>query len=95
MDVKEIRTRIEKLSMKTLSKGEFIKAQVKEDEDWQGNEILDVTIVLEGRKEFDTEKSFKLSRLVRDELVESDEKRFPMFKFVIKEEAGELGIAIP
>ncbi|MCY4053571.1 MAG: hypothetical protein OXE98_06795 [Hyphomicrobiales bacterium] len=95
MEIKEIQTRIEKISRKTLPKGEFVKVRVKEYEDREGEEVLDVVIILEGKRKFDAKKSIKLSRLVRDELVESDEERFPMFQFVIKEEAGELGIAIP
>ncbi|MCY4048391.1 MAG: hypothetical protein OXF24_02260 [Hyphomicrobiales bacterium] len=95
MEIKEIQTRIEKISKKTLPKGEFVKVRVKEYEDWEGEEILDVVIILEGKKKFDAKKSLEMSRLVHDELVESDENRFPMFQFVLKEEAGELGIAIP
>lgn len=95
MEVKEIQNRIEKLSKKTLPKDELLKVQVKEYEDWEGDEILDVIIVLEGKKKLDVEKTIELRRLVRDELEESDEGRFSMFKFVIREEAGELGIAIP
>ena len=67
-----------------MPKGEFVKVQVREDEDWEGDEILDVIIVLERKEKLDAKRTIKLSRFVRDELAESDEEHFPMFKFVTK-----------
>lgn len=73
MEIKEIQTLMEKLSRKMLPKGEFVEVQVREDEDREGDEILDVLIVLEGKEKLDAEKTIKSSMFVRDELAESDE----------------------
>ncbi|MCY4049550.1 MAG: hypothetical protein OXF24_08185 [Hyphomicrobiales bacterium] len=95
MEIDEIRDFVEKLSRSMLPKGEFVKVHVREDEDWEGDKILDVIIVFEGKKKLDHKETLRLGPLVHKELVESGDPRFPMIDFVVKDEAGVLGIAIP
>ena len=78
-----------------LPKGELVKVHVKENEYWEGGKFLDVIIVFEGKKKLDHKKTLRLGPLTRKEMIESGDSRFPMIDFVVKDEAGELGIAIP
>ena len=95
MEIEEIRNLVEKLAGDMLPKGELVKVHVREDEDWEGGKILDVIIVFEGKKKLDHKKTLRLGPLVHKKLVESGDSRFPMIDFVVKDEAGMLGIAIP
>ena len=95
MRIKDIQELVERLSKDMLPKGELVKVYVKESEDWEGDEFLDVIIVFEGKKKLDHKKTLRLGPLARKEMVESGDFRFPMIDFVVKGEAGELGIAIP
>lgn len=95
MQIKEIQNLVERLSEGMLPKGELVKVHVEEKEDWEGEEFLDVIIVFEGKQELDHKKTLRLGPLTRKEMIESGDSRFPMIDFVVKEEAGELGIAIP
>lgn len=95
MRIKEIQDLVERLSKGMLPKGELVKVYVKESESWEGDEFLDVIIVFEGKKELDHKKTLRLGPLTRKEMIEYGDSRFPMIDFVVKDEAGELGIAIP
>ena len=95
MEIEEIRNLVEKLAGGMLPKGELVKVHVREDEDWEGGKILDVIIVFEGKKKLDHKKTLRLGPLVHKELVEFGDSRFPMIDFVVRDEAGVLGIAIP
>ena len=95
MAIREVRDIVEKLSKEMLPKGELVKVHVKEDEDWEGDEILDVIIVFEGKKKINHKKTLRLGPLLRKEMIESGDSRFPMIDFVVKDEAGVLGITIP
>ena len=95
MEIKEVQSIVERLSRSMLPKGEFVKVHVKESEDWEGDEILDVIIVFEGKKKLNHDKTLSLGPLLREKMIESGDSRFPMIDFVVKDEAGVLGIAIP
>lgn len=93
MELDEIKTFVEAKFKKLFPRSKYVKAVVEEDEDWEGDEILDIIIVFDGIKKLDSEKIVTLCREIRDGLTESEEERFPMVGFVIKSEAGEMGIA--
>ena len=95
MQIEEIQDLVKRLSKGMLPEGELVKVYVKEGEDWEGEEFLDVIIVFEGKKKLDHKKTLRLGPLARKEMIEFGDSRFPMIDFVVKDEAGELGIAIP
>ena len=46
-------------------------------------------------KKLNHDKTLSLGPLLREKMIESGDSRFPMIDFVVKDEAGVLGIAIP
>ena len=93
MEIEEIRTIIEKLFRELLPREKLVKVEIEEDEGWQGDEILNIIVVFDGKR-LNAKKTVELTCRARKK-IEEDEDRFPMFGFVVKEEAGELGIALP
>lgn len=67
---------------------------VKGNIDWEGDEILEVVIVFEGKK-LNHKKTLRLGPLVHQKPAKFGDSRFPMIEFVIKDGAREPGIAMP
>lgn len=76
-----------------LPKAKLARVVVRESEAWEGDEVLDIFFVLEKRQELDSRKVNELARRMRSKLVESDEERWPIIGFLLKEEVGEMGAA--
>ena len=83
-----------KLFKEILPKDKLVKVDVKEREDWYGEEILRIMIVYSGQQ-LDGEGTLMLRTLAHRELAKADEERCPVFGFVVKKEAWEMGIEIP
>ena len=94
MKKEEIQTVVETLFKEVLPKEKLVKVEVEEEEDWDGDETLNIIVVFDGKKLLDAKKTLELTWRAHRKL-EEDEDRFPTFGFCIKEEAGELGIALP
>ena len=93
MELEDIRTFVEERFKKSFPRIKYVKVVVKEDEGWEGDELIDIIVVFDGAKKLDSKKTVALYREISDWLTESEEERFPMLGFVIKAEAGEMGIA--
>ena len=83
-----------KLFKEILPKDELVKVDVKKGEDWHGGEVLRVMIVYSGQQ-LDGEGALMLGTLAHRGLAKADGERCPVFGFVVKEEAWEMGIEIP
>ena len=83
-----------KLFKEILPKDKLVKVDVKEREDWYREEVLRVMIVYSGQQ-LHGEGTLMLGTLAHGELAKADEERCPVFGFVVKEKAWEMGIEIP
>lgn len=93
MKVEEIQSIVKTLFEELLPKAKLVKVEVQEDEGWDEDEELNIIIVYDG-KGLDGKKTLELTWRAHEKMGE-DEDRYPTFGFVVKEEAGELGIALP
>ena len=93
MELEKIRTIVEALFAELLPEAKLVKVEVQEEESREGDELLNIIVVFDGER-LDAKKTNELTWRTHTELAE-DEDRFPMFGFVVKEEAGEMGIALP
>ena len=91
----EVKNITEQQFRSSLPEVELVKVVVTPDEDWVGDEILNIIIVLDTKKKrqtLDSSKTIELRRRVRSRLVEKEDHRFPIIDFVLKSEAGQLGV---
>lgn len=94
LKTEKIQAIVGKLFKEILPKDKLVKVDVKEREDHYGEEVIRIMIVYSGPS-LDGAKTLKLGTLARWELADADEERCPVFGFVVKEEAWEMGIEIP
>lgn len=95
MEIEKIRTTVETQFRELFPKEKLVKVEVEEEEeDRDGDETLNIIVVFDGKKLLGGKRTLELTWRVRRKL-EKDEDRFLTFGFCIKEEAGELGIALP
>ncbi|MCY4052628.1 MAG: hypothetical protein OXE98_01970 [Hyphomicrobiales bacterium] len=93
MELEKIQTIVETLFVELLPEAKLVKVEVQEEESWEGDELLNIIIVFDGKR-LDAKKTNELTWRVRKKTGE-DEDRFLLFGFVVKEEAGEMGITLP
>ena len=92
MEMGKIQAIVEALFTKLIPEAKLVKVEIEEEEGWQGGEMLNIIVVFDGKR-LDAKKTNELTWRVRRKIGE-DEDRFPLFGFVVKEEAGELGIEL-
>lgn len=74
-----------------LGREHVVSVTVEEDQDFDGDLVLRVTVVLKGdRDELDPSKLSGLLRHLRPALSKGGEDRFPVMSFVAAEERSEL-----
>ena len=93
MELEKIQTIVKRLFAKLIPEAKLVKVEIEEEEGWQGGEMLNIIVVFDGKR-LDAKKTNELTWRVRKKIGE-DEDRFPLFGFVVKEEAGEMGIELP
>ena len=82
--------RVKKLFPKLLPQARLVRVEAKPGKDWEGDEILDVTVVFDGVEQLDVDKSLELRRRAWLDPSDEDDVPFPMFHILSKEDEKEL-----
>lgn len=91
MEVDEIGTLVGDMFKNMFQKIDLVEVVVRPGEDWEGDKILNIIFVFDGAKTLDAERGLELGLLVRAAIVD-DEDRFPIIKFLNKEDAKVMKI---
>ena len=91
MEMDEIRALVGDIFRNMFGEIDLIEVKIKPDRDWEGDKILNIIFVFDGAKTLDAERGLELGLLVRAAIVD-DEDRFPIIKFLNKEDAKVMKI---
>lgn len=82
----EIRTIVQTALTGMFPQVKVVAINLRESEDEDGNDIIDIRVVIEGR--VDPARVPLFTREVIYRLNEEEEKRFPIFSFIAKSDLG-------
>lgn len=90
----EARSLIEEVVRDRFGDASIVSVHVREDEDFDGDIVLYVTVVFDAKKPLDSDKTNSIVRHTRHRLMhERDDRAFPVFSFVSKSDASRLKTA--
>ena len=85
---KNIDKTLKKFVQKELAPAEIVDLRTEETEDADGEPLLRIWVVYKAKNNLlDPEKTVRLSRSLRQSFAELCASRFPLFSFIIPEEA--------
>ncbi len=82
---------VEPIVREKIRSGDIVDVRVNGGEDADGDDIIVVNVVFEGR--LDPIETAQLTRFVRNELLAIDDRRFPHTSYISKTEAGNRAAA--
>jgi hypothetical protein len=89
----DITTLIESIIRERFSEAAIDHVEIAEEKDFDGDPILRVVVVYDGKHILDAKKTSGLVRHIRHKLVASRESVFPILSFMSKSEAAEMKAA--
>ena len=91
---RKMEIRVRKLFKELLPKEKLVKVVAEPDEDWEGDDILKVTVLFDGAKRLDAGKLNELSTRAWLDPANEEDAPFPIFYFLSKSDAREMNLAL-
>lgn len=89
----EIEAIIKDVALNQFSEDAIESVTVEEGTDFDGDPVFNVTVVLKSTRGFDAHKASGFARHIRPRLMERDQYRFPLVRFMSKADADRLAAA--
>jgi hypothetical protein len=90
----KISSTIETVVRESIRSGNIIDVVVRNGRDADGDDIIIVNVIFDNKaKSLDATETSRITRFVRNRLIQMNEDRFPFFSYIAKSEAGKLAAA--
>ena len=94
MDPSALKSLLQEVIKRRLPNASIIDVKVERTLDFEGEEVLEVTVIFEAKSDLDSERVAGLIRHLRPRLEEHGERSFPIMSFVSRKEAERRGLAV-
>lgn len=90
----DVKATIESVVRDIIRSGNIVNIVVERGLDSDGDDIIMVKVIFDNKNKYlDARETSRVTSSVRKRLIEMDERRFPLFSYILKSEAGRLAAA--